>query len=81
MCLALLSLPLAAGALLGRASSHLSTVVVSAACLGTLVVAALLAVLGTSVIVPPLGADLLVVLVAGVVSGRVLGATAPGDAP
>ena len=71
LALAVVSLPLAVGALVGRLTRDRDVLLVSAACTGVLAVAALIALWGSSV-VPPGGSDVLAALVVGLVCGRVL---------
>jgi arabinofuranan 3-O-arabinosyltransferase len=71
LALALVSVPLALGALVGRLTRNRHVLHVSAACTAVLFVAALLA-LGGSPVAPPVGSDVLAALVVGVVCGRVL---------
>lgn len=76
--LAVVSLPLAAGAAVGVLTSRVRTARVAAACVAVLGVAALTAV--SSVAVPPLASELLAALVVGVVCGRALTTPdGPGD--
>lgn len=72
LALAVVSLPLAVGALVGRLTRGRDDRPVSTACTTALVCAAVVAVAGSSVVVPPVGSDVLVALVVGLVCGRVL---------
>ena len=69
--LAVVSLPLAAGAALGRLTRDRDVLHVTTVCTGALVLAAVVALWGSSV-VPPAGSDVLAALAVGLVCGRVL---------
>ena len=71
LALAVVSLPLAVGGVLGRLTRERDVRHVAAACTGALVVAAVIALWGSSV-APPVGSDVLAALVVGLVCGRVL---------
>ncbi|NPD06389.1 DUF3367 domain-containing protein [Nocardioides sp. zg-1308] len=68
----IVSLPLAVGALVAWATRHHPLHLVSAACAAALAFAGLMAVSASEVVVPPVGSDVVVALVVGVVCGRVL---------
>lgn len=72
LALSVVSLPLAAGSVLGRAAHRVAPARVAAACTLVLVLAALIAIARSSVVVPPAGSDILGALAVGVVLGRVL---------
>lgn len=72
VALALVSLPLAAGALLGRIVRLRRDSLIWLICAGALVVAALVALGSPSILTPHPGADVITALVVGVVSGRAL---------
>jgi arabinofuranan 3-O-arabinosyltransferase len=72
LVLGLVSLPLAVGALVAWATRHRSIAEVSAACAGALAFAGVMALSASAVVVPPVGSDVVVALVVGVVCGRVL---------
>lgn len=70
--LALVSLPLAVGALIGWLTRDRDDQRVAAACVGALAFAAVIAVSASAVVVPPVVSDVVVALAVGVVCGRVL---------
>ena len=71
--LAVVSLPLAAGAVLGWVTRKQPLHVVTGAAAGALGFAALIALSGAgSVVVPPVGSDVVVAVVVGVVCGRAM---------
>lgn len=72
LVLGVISVPLAVGAGVGRLTARRRSGPVAVICATVLVLAALVAVVASSVVVPPVGADILVALVVGVVCGRVL---------
>ena len=72
VALAVMSLPLAAGAAAGRLISDRYVLRAAAACAGALVISALVALSKSSVVVPPLGSDVLAAVAVGFVLGRVL---------
>lgn len=72
LVLALVSLPLAVGALVAWATRHRSVLEISAGCVGALAFAGVIALSASAVVVPPVGSDVVVALVVGVVCGRVL---------
>ncbi len=72
LVLGVVSLPLAVGALVAWATRHRSIAEVSAACAGALAFAGVMALSASAVVVPPVGSDVVVALVVGVVCGRVL---------
>lgn len=77
--LGLVSIPLAAGAVIGSVARRWSIVAVSLCCLAALATAALLTLVAGSPIDPPAASDILVALVVGVVSGRTLTESNEGD--
>lgn len=79
LVLAVISLPLAVGAGIGRLTVRVPGGRVAFVCAGVLVLAAFVAVVASSVVIPPAGADVLAALAFGVVCGRVL--LAPRDLP
>ena len=77
--LALVSIPLSLGAVLGFLTRRAGFALLSLVCAAALLAAAVIAISGTSsVVVPPGVSDVIVALVVGVVAGRVL---APVTAP
>ena len=70
--LALVSLPLAVGALIGWLTRDRADLRVAAACVGALAFAGVIAVSASAVVVPPVGSDVVVALAVGAVCGRVL---------
>lgn len=75
--LALVSLPLALGAVAGRLTCGVRAPVVVAAGAVGVTAAALLAAAGSTPVSPPVGSDLVTALVLGALVGRVLGAPDP----
>ncbi|WP_308645392.1 alpha-(1-_3)-arabinofuranosyltransferase family protein [Nocardioides cavernae] len=72
VALAAISVPLAAGALVGWLTRHASDLQVWAAGTAALAFSAVVALSASAVVVPPVGSDVVVALVVGVVCGRVL---------
>lgn len=70
--LAVVSLPLAVGALIGWLTRDRGDLRVAAACVGALAFAGVVAVSASAVIVPPVVSDVVVALAVGAVCGRVL---------
>ncbi len=81
--LLLVSVPLGAGAVLGRLTRRVPTPVAVAAGLAALALAALLVAVTARAVSPPVGSDLVTALVVGALAGRVLGGAqargVPGD--
>ena len=70
--MAVVSLPLAVGALVGGSTRRRDVLQVVAGCGAMLVLAAALALSTSSVVVPPVGSDVVAALAVGIVCGRVL---------
>lgn len=78
--LALVSLPLALGAVAGGLTWRRPDGQVAAVCVGALVFASLIALSTSAVVIPPVGSDVVVALAVGVVCARVLSTAGPGAA-